>query len=388
MDGHDAVEVARAPRLRLSRAQRQALGEKLAMTTDRHAVTAAAQVLGVSPRSLRRLRQQVRSGDPLPRMGRPPYGARRRARVRGLVAQERERQGATAGGRPILAALRQRHPRISKRLVCEGLATLKASARAQATAAIEAAREGVTVLGRDTVWGEDTTHLGRLDTGEESTGEHVRDLATLATVSLSVGPPPTGEDVAADLRRAAEQRGGYPLVLQHDNGSAYVGERVRRELKKERVIALISRVHTPTDNPAIEHGHDEVKTEAGLGKGVVLEDHLDAALRLAPAIERLDACRLRASRGWHTPAELDAMLPRGDQHVDRAAFYGRARTAMRAAVLGLEDPAAARQAEREAVFATLCEFGLARRHVGPRPRVGSVPWPDARRTPGAQTQEG
>jgi len=177
-------------------------------------------------------------------------------------------------------------------------------------------------------------------------------------------------------------------VLQDDNGTAYLCAPVRKELEDQRVIQLLSRVHTPTDNAATEHAHAEVKAEAGLGKGVVLKDHVEAVLRLSPAIRRLDTCRPRASRGWHTPAELDRMLPRGDQHVDRGEFYERARAAMKAAVLGLDDPAAARKAEREAVLTTLCEFGLARRHVGRRPRVGDVPWPEVRKASGAPRQEG
>ena len=61
--------------------------------------------------------------------------------------------------------------------------------------------------------------------------------------------------------------------------------------------------------------------------------------------------------------------------VDRDEFYAAARSAAAAAVLGLDDPDAKRAAERRTILETLCRFGLARRHVGRRPREGSVPTP-------------
>ena len=118
-----------------------------------------------------------------------------------------------------------------------------------------------------------------------------------------------------------------------------------------------------------------MKEETGLGKGVVLPCHAAAVARLEPALERLNCARRRPSRGWHTAAELDRILPRADACVDREQFYERARAAIQAAVLGIQDPSAARLAEREAVITTLCEFGLARRRFGRRPRVGSIPMP-------------
>jgi hypothetical protein len=117
-----------------------------------------------------------------------------------------------------------------------------------------------------------------------------------------------------------------------------------------------------------------VKAESGLGRGAVL-DLETARARLALARDALDLGRLRATRGWRTAAELDAIVPRGDACVDRRAFFEAAGSAVETAVRGLEDPDAARAAERDAIITTLCEFGLARRHVGRRPRVGPIPTP-------------
>jgi hypothetical protein len=64
-----------------------------------------------------------------------------------------------------------------------------------------------------------------------------------------------------------------------------------------------------------------------------------------------------------------------DAHVDRDAFHLAACSAAATAVTGLDDPRTARAAERDAILTTLCEFGLARRHVGRRPRSGPIPTP-------------
>jgi hypothetical protein len=147
-------------------------------------------------------------------------------------------------------------------------------------------------------------------------------------------------------------------------------------LEAEQVIHLRSRIHTPTDNPVAEHKNRELKEESGLGKGVRLADHAEAAASLGPAQRRLDEGRLRASREWKTAAELDRDLPRADALVQRATFYAEARSAMREAVLGLGDPKDIRKAEQDAIWRTLERHGLARRHVGlrrtPCPRLTPV----------------
>jgi hypothetical protein len=222
------------------------------------------------------------------------------------------------------------------------------------------------VLVRDGVWSEDTTHLGRTPDASEVVGEVIVDRGSLATVSLSVGGPVTEESVLGDLRRAALLRGGWPLVLQVDNASVYFSRLIREELEAQQVVLLRSRVHTPTDNPAVEHRNGELKSGSGLGKGVVLSGPEEAARRLEEAVERLDGRRLRASRGYRTADELDVALPRADTKVLRARFYREACSAMKEAVLGLTDAQAIRKAEQDAIWSTLEKHGLSRRHVGRR----------------------
>ena len=372
----ERLAVEAKPRSRLTEEQRRMHGRDLAMSSDdRHAATRKAREVHVSDSWLRTLRRrETKQRFPGP-AGRPRIPDEERARVRALVAAERKIQGSAKGWRDIFQALRAAHPGISRMIVEKELAALKLQDRTEERKAKEAAREGLEVLGRDTIWGEDTTHAGRDETGKEIAVEHVRDRATLHTVALTAGPPPTAEDVVALLRRSALERGGWPLLLQVDPASIYASGIVRRELEAQRVVILRSRVHTPTDNPATEHAHREVKDESGLGKGVVLTGPAEAQGRLERARHVLDdGCR-RISRGGYTASALDQMVPRGDAHVDRDGFYAAACAAVREAVRGLEQPRAVRKAERDAIIKTLCEFGLARVHRGPRPRAGSIPMP-------------
>jgi hypothetical protein len=377
MEAIEAVAGATSRGPRLTRAGREALGKRLLamQPADRRHLGRTAKAMGMSSTWLRALRARARRGHVERPAGRPRLDDAERARVRSLVSVERERQGATAGWRPIHKALSAREPDLSVMLVQAELAALKREARAARQREVESVREGYEILGRDTMWAEDTTHMGRLAGGDEVTGELLRDRATLSTVSLTVGGAPTAASVEADLERAANDRGGWPLVLQHDNASVYEAQRVVERTARERVVRLRSRVHTPTDNPATEYGHGELKGESALGKGAIVRSDAEAAARLDHACRVLDGGRPRASRGWHTALELGRIVPRGDAHVDRAVFYAAACSAMQTAVLGLTDPDAVRKAERDAILQTLCRFGLARRHVGLRPREGSPPTP-------------
>jgi hypothetical protein len=152
-------------------------------------------------------------------------------------------------------------------------------------------------------------------------------------------------------------------VWQSDLGNANMSRVLADHLKRELVIHLRSRVHTPTDNPSAERKNRELKEESGLGTGVCLADNAEAAARLDPARRRLDHGRLRASRRWKTAAELDRETARADTRVDRKKFHDEACAAMRLAVLGLTDAEAIRKAEQDAIWRTLERHGLARLHV-------------------------
>lgn len=332
---------------------------------DRHAARTLAEAYCISASWVRTQRRRAEKASAPLVPGRPRIPDCERARVSALVRAQLDRQGWRTGHRPILGALRREEKDLSETLVREATAALKKQVRSRVAREIEERREGHEVLARDAVWAEDTTHLGRLQDAAEVSGEVITDRGTLSTVSLSVGPPPDARAVLEDLDRAARLRGGWPRVLQHDRASIYGSGLVRERLAREKAIALVSRVHTPTDNPVAEKQNRDLKEESGLGKGVVLEGDAEAAALLEPAAGRLQV-RLRATRGYRSPDELDREWPRGDALVDRARFYEEACSAMREAVLGLTDPDEIREAEQDAVWRTLEKHGLARRHVGPR----------------------
>jgi transposase InsO family protein len=319
-------------------------------------------------------RRAARGKIPKP-PGRPRHPQEERDRVRGLVAAQRKLQGHETGLGPILEALRKGDRTISPYLVAEALRDLKRAGRSEAQKAIEEVRVSHEIQARDAVWGEDTTHLGRLEDGSKVEAEVIKDVGTLETVGLSVGDVPCATDVRALMARTALERSGWPLVWMGDLGSINRDLDFVADLARQRVVHVLSRVHTPTDNGATEHQHRELKDESGLGKGVRLSAHDEARARLEAARERLDGHRLRRTKGWRTARELGRTLPRADRLVDRAAFYAAACAAMEEAARGLTDLRAWLAARRQALFATLVSFGLATRHVGPRPRVRPGPPP-------------
>lgn len=362
----------------------RALGERLAgpLRDDRHAARHASEVLGVSASWARTQRRRAERGEVARRPGRPSFEPEACARVRALVEAERAVQGRDAGWRPILQGVRRVDPKVSRLLVERELEGLKRAQRAAEEREEAQKRKSLEVLARDAVWGEDTTHLGRLEDGTKVEGEVVKDLATRETVGLAVGGVPKAQDAMALLQETAEERGGWPLVWMADPGPINRDLDLVEMLRQERVVHLLSRVHTPEDNAATEHQHREIKGEAGLGKGVQLEALSEAAQRAERARCTLDEGRLRATLGWRTAAQAGREAPRADALVDRETFYRAACEAIEAAVHGLECPRDVAHARREAVFATLERFGLAERHVGPRPRVRPGPGPCSALRPG------
>jgi hypothetical protein len=310
---------------------------------------------------MRRLRAQARKG-PLPRRGRPPIAQSERTRVRGLVEEEWLRQGRTTGARPILRKLRAVEPGISKQLVEEALAELKAEAETKVELAREVAREGHVVLGRDTVWAEDTTHLGRLPSGEESAGEHIKDRGTWFTVSLTVGARAHGRDVLHDLS-ARRRSAGLPLVPVRQRHDLPRQDRAGL-LAEERVIVLLSRVHTRRTTRRSSTG-TAGEGRCGLGgRGTRVPRPGAGAAR--PAVGS-STTRLQPNRGWHTAAGSTACCRVATVRGPEAVLRERTRAAMEAAVSASKTPPRRGLAEREAVITALCEAGLARRPLGPDP---------------------
>jgi len=317
---------------------------------------ALAQKLEVSDRTLR----NWESGAVIQakHLGRPATTPSKRFLARLKVARELRRQGWT-GWRPVLAKVRTD---VSIRLVQESVSELKKRHEQKRRKRFAANRESVAVLSPNVIWTQDATHVGRLNR-KAVQAEVVKDRATLGYTGLAVGPTASGSDILWILE-VAKQEKGLPLVWATDNGSAYRDARVESFLKREKVVHLLSRPHLPQDNAAAEKGIQELKTEAGLGKGVKLTSFEEAACKLAVSREILDGGRARASKHYQTADELRQSLPSWDLKVQRGVFYEQACKSMEKAVKGGGTAREIRQAERQAVYETLEKFQLVKRTRG------------------------
>jgi len=340
-----------------------------------------AEVLEVSPRTLRKWRDQAGS---CPAMGRPQLaeGTWRAAVV--PVARAWQSQGFSSGRPRVLDALEKTGIEVPVTVVRELLRELKARRRRYLARKRAWLRKHVQVRARDAVWSGDATHLGRDEQGKVS-AMAVKDVGTTTSIEQSIGGPPRGEDVLALLKRAKLVRGVLPHVIGMDNGPENNNELVRSYLAAERVIVLWNVPHTPEHNAPIESHFGELKLELE-ARGELVEWVPDPSQvpvcsseagvspmrahyrRCVPRLERrLNEQRVRTSRGGFTAAQLDKILPRAEDLVSRDRFYDTACAAIRSAVQDIDNARARRRAEREAILCTLEQFGLVTRTRGRRP---------------------
>lgn len=324
-----------------------------------------AQALGVTERTLRNWTKASRE-EPR-RMGRPPMGALDRWRAHLKVAREWKKQGHGSGWRPIAEQL---DGCVGTRQVQASLKRLKANRRRWLRRLLEKGGMKTTVLATNTIWAQDATHLGRLDDRTAVEADLVKDRGSLQTLGLSVGSSATGEDVILLLKTIKEKKGGLPLVLQTDNGSAYCSAEVEDLLAREKVVHLKSRVRQPTDNGAAERGIRELKEEAGLGRGVHIPHNHQAGLLLATAAAKLNHHRRRGSKGYRTSNEMAKNLTSWYKRINRGRFYHEACEAIRKAEEGMEKRRA-RQAGNEAVLLLLERHGMIKRSRGDQSNHGT-----------------
>jgi len=294
--------------------------------------------------------------------GRPPHGLGARTRALLAVCRELRRQGYATGAVTIWEALCRGVP---LRLVRWATKRLKQRKERRRRCMRERVRQSVHVQKRDVLWSLDGTHLGRAAHAPVE-GQVAKDVGTLCTVGLSVGPPARGQDLVRLLKQTKVRRGTLPLVLSSDNGSANTSHVVARFLEAEKIVHLKSVPHTPQHNAWAERGIGELKQDSGLGKGVQTSAS-SAAARLEASQRRLDHERLRRSRGFRTAVQCDRDMPSWYGGVSRARFYKAARRAIKAAVIGEQSSRAQRMQEREAIFATMEYFGLITRTRGGEP---------------------
>ena len=319
-----------------------------------------AQLLEVAPRTVRRWK--AAAAGPRARLGRPPL--RPDPDAVWAIARAWRAQGRSVGWRPVWRALAH----LSRLLVQRIVAELKRRRRARHARRETRLRQTLHVAGRDVLWSLDATHLGRDGDGQEVQGQAVRDVSSLRTLALSVGDVVDTDDAIAVVDRAAREHGGkYPLVLVSDNGSPYVSERFEELLREHGVTHLLSLPHTPRHNPWVERGHRDLKDESGLGRGIIVQSHDDAARRLAAALERVDGHRLRATLGYRTARAVDAELAVPYDDTVRERLMQLVAQRVEDGLPDHETKRARRVLRREAVLASLEELGMIERTRGGRP---------------------
>lgn len=274
-----------------------------------------------------------------------------------------EHQGKSGGVRTIRAALAST---VSWGQIRGCLAAIKSSRRARRRAHEVEHRTHVDVKVRDAMWSMDATHLGRLAGGGAVEAQVVRETSTPKMLAVDVGPPADADAVVRILERLERERGGLPLVLVTDNGPIYVSETVETWLTEHGVTHLLSLPHTPRHNPWVERSNGELKAETRLGRGVVLNDHADAGVRVADARCRLDDVRLRASLGFRTATAADAGLTTWYHVCTRDRFLATLCRRLDEALPAIEGARERRKARREAIYASLEELGLIERTRGGR----------------------
>jgi hypothetical protein len=252
---------------------------------------------------------------------------------------------------------------LSRRLVRECLAELKATRRSANRQASEDRRTHVKVLVKDAIWSVDGTHLGRDERGRTVVAEIARDVASTKTLGASIGPPASSADVVAMLDRIVLVTDARPLVVATDGGPENRGP-LDAWCERHDVVHLTNLPQTPEHNPWVEHGNREIKDETVLGKGNRVHDTHAVARELVCALDRIDGHRPRRTRGWKTARQSYGLLPAADALIDRERFVHAVHCARTRAVQDCKTPRQERLAEREAVLATLNCFGLITRHRG------------------------
>lgn len=346
-------------RRRVSPAEREKVVRMLRRGVSAQVRRALAEEHGVDPRTLRNWLRR-----PPGRAGRPPASQEHVQEASEACRAVLEEQGYGTWWKIVWEALGRKY---SKYRVQECTRELKEEHEATGRLLAALVRVSVRVRLGDVLWSLDETHLGRLEDGEAVLGLVVREVASTRTLVVSVGPAATAEDLVRALEHLRLVRGGLPLVVAMDNGPAMKSGLVADYLAFHEVVALRSLPRVSRHNPWVEAGHRRLKEAAGLGKGVILHGHAEAAAAMARAVEQVDGRRLVATRAMRTPEAVDAATPRWYASVDRRAFYGAACRAIGEAVQGCANDRERRKAEREAILSVLEDLALISRTRGGAP---------------------
>jgi transposase InsO family protein len=207
------------------------------------------------------------------------------------------------------------------------------------------------------VWSIDGTQVGRKETVPVR-AEVVRDVGAKRTLDIGVGHSITGKSVVELLEHAAQRQTWFPLVIASDNGGENRNADVDNLLDHHRIIALHSLPRTPQHNAWSERGIRELKADAELESSTPVTGVAEVAVRLAGSWRRLDTERGRPPR-TRSPSTSTVDNPGTARYTPeyRERFYDATRAAIARAVVGCERKREQRRGTREAILATLEQFG-------------------------------
>lgn len=328
----------------------QKIGQWLLEEKRRPPQEELARSLGITSRTLRNWKKKAEECRS-PVIGRPTYSSQERKRAMILVCRELRKQGYP-GSPAIHHCLKDKVPR---RLVNEYVKLFKAKHLKRKMDVIKENRISVEVLNKDVIWSQDGTHIGRLN-GKTIEAQVIKDRGSLKTIGVLVGQSATEDEVIMQLGELKKVR-QLPLVWMTDNGSAYVGERLKAFLRQEQVVHLRSAPRVPQHNAAAEKNMCELKKASLLGKGVVLESINEGFERLAKAAEQINSYRPRSSKGHKTSRDLEVELSAFHDKIDRSSFYQSCVKDLKA-IDECNDKRRAVMEKRETVFRRLNELNL------------------------------
>ena len=136
------------------------------------------------------------------------------------------------------------------------------------------------IVGSNVMWSEDGT--GFKDRGRKKELVVAQDEHARFKVGYELVDGPADEDAVHRNLEAAFARYGAPLVLKHDGGSIFHGQRIRALLRKHQVTELTGPRHYPQYNGKKERSMRDIKSfERAMrrhGRPSTLRQRIDAAV--------------------------------------------------------------------------------------------------------------
>ena len=302
-----------------------------------------AHLLGVSPRTIYNWRLSAKK---LPKkIGRPSHDQNLRRRVVWRVGRELRRQGYP-GWRAVKAGIKENLP---DRLIQEYVRKFKQNRRKRIDHKRGRGRVKTVVLKPQVIWSMDSAHWpNRIQ------AQVIKDRASRKLLAVSLGSPAKAKDILELLKQVKAERGGLPLVLATDNGSAFVNRELSAYLNHEKVVHLRSLPRTPEHNSSVEIAIRELRDQVG-----------DDSSALEYAKKRMNGCRMRASLGYLTSDKFDELNLWSYNKV-RERFFRDCCMRIDSGAQQARSARERRMLEREAIYATLEAMGWVKRWRGDR----------------------